>query len=223
MTIPIKTMMDKTFEMIVDSFQDSKCDPNKTIYEFLNDVFEPFKDKQDTPDNHDALKYSLIKNLRFQFSQYEILMDDKDEKFLIAAIIGSYGLFEADKSDCKFFNQSPLHMTFQQLKDEINKSIENTFAFRSNDENIDTPLENKEFLELRKFEKKIKEEEEFEKLKTDSIIDCFNKMVEKYNLQDFVRKVEVSGQSPFIAILPFISNHKDLEEYHNRLVVGRLM
>lgn len=177
-------MMDKTFEMIVDSFQDSKCDPNKTIYEFLNDVFEPFKGMQDTPDNRDALKYSFMKNLKSQFLQYEILMDDKDEKLIIATIIGKYFCFEYDKSNDNFFKKSPLAMTFQQLKDEINK---------------------------------------FEKLKTDSIIDCFNKMVEKYNLQDFVRKVEVSGRSPFIAILPFISNHKDLEEYHNRLVVGRLM
>lgn len=223
MTIPLKTMMDKTFEMIVDSFQDSKCDPNKTIYEFLNDVFEPFKNKQDTPENHDALKYSFIKNLRSQFLQYEIVMDDKDKKLLIATIIGSYGLWEADKSDCTFFNKSPLHMTFQQLKDEINKPVKNIeIKVECDAQNIDIPLEKTKILTLRQYEKKIKEKEELEKIKINSLTDCFNKMVEKYNLQDFVKKVEESFQNPFIAILPFIQDAKDLEEYHHHIICSRL-
>jgi len=209
MTIPLKTMMDETFEIIVDSFQDSKCDPNKTIYEFLNDVFEPFKGMQDTPDNRDALKYSFMKNLKSQFLQYEILMDDKDEKLIIATIIGKYFCFEYDKSNDNFFKKSPLAMTFQQLKDEINKPIKK----------IDITLQKqKKNLILHEYEKKIKEKQELDKIKTDRLIDCFNKMVKKYNLQNFVKLVEEHGQNPFIAIEPFISDRKDLEEYHQHVV-----
>lgn len=47
-------------------------------------------------------------------------------------------------------------------------------------------------------------------------------MVEKYNLQDFVKRVEESFQNPFIAILPFIQDAKDLEEYHHHIIHSRL-
>lgn len=72
------------------------------------------------------------------------------------------------------------------------------------------------------FRNKIVEKEEEYKEKTNSLIEHFNKMVEKYNLQDFVKKVEESFQNPFIAILPFIKDAKDLEEYHHHIICSRL-
>ena len=46
-------------------------------------------------------------------------------------------------------------------------------------------------------------------------------MVEKYNLLDFVKMAEANGKDVFIAIMPFISDKKDLEDYHHQLICGK--
>lgn len=71
------------------------------------------------------------------------------------------------------------------------------------------------------FQKIINEREQKDKARTDGLISHFNKMVEKYNLLDFVKMAEANGKDAFIAIMPFISDKKDLEDYHHQLICGK--
>ena len=71
---------------------------------------------------------------------------------------------------------------------------------------------------INELEKKYKDEERIDDLCANSLIKSFDKMVEKYNLKHFVKQVEETGGNPFIAIVPFITDHEDLSNYHQDLV-----
>ena len=92
------------------------------------------------------------------------------------------------------------------------------------DEMDDIPDEIKKFandlLEKADHELKnqLKDKERINNLCSNSLIKSFDKMVEKYNLKHFVKQVEETGGNPFIAIIPFITDHEDLSNYHQDLV-----
>ena len=80
---------------------------------------------------------------------------------------------------------------------------------------------NDKTITLEDFEKQIKDKERIDKISTNGIINHFKKIVEKYNLLDFVKMAEANGKDVFIAIMPFISDKKDLEDYHHQLICGK--
>lgn len=71
---------------------------------------------------------------------------------------------------------------------------------------------------IHELEEKCKDEEHINDLCANVLIKSFDKMVEKYNLKHFVKQVEETGGNPFIAIMPFITDHEDLSNYHHDLV-----
>ena len=65
----------------------------------------------------------------------------------------------------------------------------------------------------KEFQKKLDDDNRIQKVTASSLISCFDEMVKKYNLHDFVKQVEAHGQNQFSAILPFISDPDDLLRY----------
>ena len=53
----------------------------------------------------------------------------------------------------------------------------------------------------------LKDKEHINDLCANALIKSFDKMVKKYNLKHFVKQVEETGGNPFIAIMPFITDH----------------
>lgn len=71
---------------------------------------------------------------------------------------------------------------------------------------------------LVEMERNAKDEEHIRDLCANSLVKNFDKMVEKYNLKDFVKSVEEARQNPFIAIMPFITDPEDSKNYNDDLV-----
>ncbi|MBO7512591.1 MAG: hypothetical protein J6T54_06445 [Fibrobacter sp.] len=69
------------------------------------------------------------------------------------------------------------------------------------------------------FQKKINEDELIKFRYSEAFLKHFNKMVKKYALEYFVKQLEIRGQAPYHAILPFITDPNDKKDYFQDLQV----
>lgn len=73
-------------------------------------------------------------------------------------------------------------------------------------------------IDSKEFQKQLDKQKRFQTAQSNVMINHFNKMVEKYKLQDFVMQVEAAGQNSFTAILPFITDPEDRMHYQQNLL-----
>lgn len=73
-------------------------------------------------------------------------------------------------------------------------------------------------IDSKEFQKELDKQKRIQTVNNNAMIEHFNKMVEKYKLQDLVTQVEATGQNEFTAILPLITAPEDRLYYYNSVI-----
>lgn len=73
-------------------------------------------------------------------------------------------------------------------------------------------------IDSKEFQKELDKQKRIQTVNNNAMIEHFNKMVEKYKLQDLVTQVEATGQNEFTAILPLITAPEDRQYYYNSVI-----